>query len=90
MPWLQFTPPGSGCSVQFGASLTTAPPGSAQGLMLTVSDMFRSARDLASAMTRAYVAHGEHEKCIGRADADWPDWYATYMVAEQARAELPR
>ncbi len=167
---VQFTPPGSGCSVQFGANVTSAAPGSAQGLMLTVSDIqaarealvsrgaevsevfhcaigtacrfrdgdgvfertsgpapdhasygsfaalsdpdgngwllqevtarlpgrvdpglvaFSSADDLAGAMTRAATAHGEHEKRIGHADADWPDWYAKYMVAEQTGAELP-
>jgi catechol 2,3-dioxygenase-like lactoylglutathione lyase family enzyme len=167
---VQFTPPGSACSVQFGTNITTAPPGSAQGLMLTVSDIeaardalvsrgaevsdvfhcasgtacrfkdgdgvferaagpapgntsyssfvslsdpdgngwllqevtarlpgrvdpahtsFSSASDLAAAMTRAWIAHGEHEKRIGHADADWPDWYAKYMVAEQSGTELP-
>jgi predicted enzyme related to lactoylglutathione lyase len=167
---IQFTPPGSGCSVQFGTNITSAPPGSAQGLMLTVSDVqaaraalvsrgakvsevfhcvtgtacrfrdgggaferasgpapdhasyssfaalsdpdgngwliqevtarlpgrvdpervsFSSADDLAAAMIRASVAHGEHEKRIGHADPDWPGWYARYMVAEQAGAELP-
>ena len=35
---VQFTPPGSGCSVQFGTKMTTAAPGSAQGLYLIVSD----------------------------------------------------
>ena len=50
---------------------------------------FASASDLASAMRRASAAHGEHEKRIGQADANWPDWYAEYMVAEQAGAELP-
>ena len=50
---------------------------------------FGSASDLASAMRRASVAHGEHEKRIGEADANWPDWYAEYMVAEQAGTELP-
>jgi hypothetical protein len=50
---------------------------------------FGSASDLASAMRRASVAHGEHEKRIGQADPEWPDWYAAYMVAEQAGAELP-
>jgi hypothetical protein len=50
---------------------------------------FASANDLASAMRRASVAHGEHEKRIGSADADWPDWYAAYMVAEQGGKELP-
>src|ERR1700676_506621 len=34
---VQFTPPGSGCSVQFGANITSAVPGSAQGLYLIVS-----------------------------------------------------
>jgi len=168
---LQFTPPGSGCSVIFGKNVTSAAPGSAQGLYLIVSDLqaarkdlldrgvqisevfhnegiyagtdetylfgsvrvsgpdpehrsyrsfasfkdpdgngwlfqeittrlpgridsaataFASANDLADAMRRASVAHGEHEKRIGDADANWPEWYAKYMVAEQAGAELPK
>jgi catechol 2,3-dioxygenase-like lactoylglutathione lyase family enzyme len=165
---VQFTPPGSLCSVQFGTKITTASPGSAQGLYLIVSDIdagraelshrgakvsdvfhagapgaqlrpddtsgrvngpdpdgksyssfatfedpdgngwllqevtnrlpgrvdpsltsFNSSSDLASALRRAASAHGEHEKRIGKADPDWPDWYATFMVAEQAGAELP-
>jgi catechol 2,3-dioxygenase-like lactoylglutathione lyase family enzyme len=49
---VQFTPPGSDCSVQ--------------------------------------AAHGEHEKRIGAADPDWPDWYAECMMAEQAGTELPK
>ena len=154
----QFTPPGSGCSVQFGANRTTAAPGSAQGLWLIVSDIeaalaklasagaqadeiyhvgangkasgldpernsyrsyasfrdpdgnrwlfqeittrlpgridvaatsFATARDLASAMRRAENAHGEHEKRTGQRDAEWADWYAAYMVAEQSGAKLP-
>src|ERR671924_2246225 len=36
---VQFTPPGSGCSIQFGTNLTSAAPGSAQGLYLIVSDI---------------------------------------------------
>jgi catechol 2,3-dioxygenase-like lactoylglutathione lyase family enzyme len=36
---VQFTPPGSGCSVQFGTNITSAVPGSAQGLYLVVSDI---------------------------------------------------
>jgi hypothetical protein len=51
---------------------------------------YGSAADLAAAMTRAATAHGEHEKCIGAADPDWPAWYSTYMVAEQAGTELPQ
>src|ERR1700689_1317705 len=41
---VQFTPPGSGCSVQFGTKITTAAPGSAQGLYLIVSNI-EAARD---------------------------------------------
>ena len=165
---VQFTPPGSGCSVQFGTNITSAAPGSAQGLYLIVSDIkaahddlasrgvavsevfhagtpgaqfqpdgtsgrvsgpapehatygsfatfldpdgngwllqeittrlpgrveaagtaFATTADLAGAMRRASAAHGEHEKRTGEADANWPDWYAAYMVAEQAGTELP-
>jgi catechol 2,3-dioxygenase-like lactoylglutathione lyase family enzyme len=50
---------------------------------------YASASDLAGAMRRASAAHGEHEKRIGAADPNWPDWYASYMVAEQAGTELP-
>jgi catechol 2,3-dioxygenase-like lactoylglutathione lyase family enzyme len=41
---VQFTPPGSGCSVIFGRNVTAAAPGSAQGLYLIVSDI-GAARD---------------------------------------------
>jgi len=41
---IQFTPPGSGCSVIFGKNVTAAAPGSAQGLYLVVSDI-AAARD---------------------------------------------
>ena len=162
---VQFTPPGSGCSVQFGINLTSAAPGSGQSPYLIVSDIeaaradlvargvevsevfhegspgarfheasrvagpspdrssygsfatfsdpdgngwlfqevttrlpgridptttsFTSASDLADALRRAAAAHGEHEKRIGAADANWPDWYAQYMVSERAGEELP-
>jgi catechol 2,3-dioxygenase-like lactoylglutathione lyase family enzyme len=165
---VQFTPPGSLCSVQFGTNISGAPPGSAHGLYLIVSDIdagrdelvrrgakvsevfhagapgaqldpegangrvtgpdpdrksyssfatfedpdgnswllqevtdrlpgrldptitsFNSASDLASALRRAASAHGEHEKRIGKADPDWPDWYAEYMVSEQSGHGLP-
>jgi catechol 2,3-dioxygenase-like lactoylglutathione lyase family enzyme len=154
---VQFTPHGSGCSVQFGATLTSAAPGSAKAYLIVsdieaarnalvatgieVSEIFHlgpdgpvsgpdperrsyfsrasfsdpdgndwllqevttrlpgrvdaaatsygSASDLASAMRRAAAAHGEHEKRIGQADANWPDWYAEYMVSEQAGTEPP-
>jgi catechol 2,3-dioxygenase-like lactoylglutathione lyase family enzyme len=168
---IQFTPPGSGCSIIFGKNVVAAAPGSAQGLYLIVSDIeaarnellsrgveisevfhdssgvyagrdepylfgqvrvsgpdpkhssyrsfasfkdpdgngwllqeitsrlpgridsaatsFGSASDLASAFRRAEAAHGEHEKRTGQRDDNWPDWYAAYMVAEQAGTELP-
>jgi predicted enzyme related to lactoylglutathione lyase len=43
---VQFTPPGSPCSVQFGAKITSATPGSAQGLYLIVSDIEAARADL--------------------------------------------
>jgi catechol 2,3-dioxygenase-like lactoylglutathione lyase family enzyme len=46
---VQFTPPGSGCSVQFGGNRTTAAPGSAQGLWLTVSDLQVALEKMATA-----------------------------------------
>ena len=51
---------------------------------------FASAGDLASAMRRAAAAHEEDEKRSGQHDANWPDWYAGYMAAEQAGTELPK
>ena len=50
---------------------------------------FGSASDLANALRRAEAAHGQHEKRIGKADPNWPDWYAEYMAAEQAGTGLP-
>jgi catechol 2,3-dioxygenase-like lactoylglutathione lyase family enzyme len=169
---IQFTPPGSGCSVIFGKNVTAAAPGSAQGLYLIVSDIeaarkelrgrgvqiseafhdaggvyvgtdepylfgrirvggpdpehrsyrsfasfrdpdgngwllqeittrlpgridaaatsFSSVSDLASALRGAEAAHGEHEKRTGKRDENWPDWYAAFMVAEQAGTDLPK
>ncbi len=170
---IQFTPPGSGCSIIFGKNVTPAAPGSSQGLYLIVSDIqaarkalldrgleisevfhdaagvyagtdepylfgrvrvsgpdaehrsyrsfasfhdpdgngwlfqeitarlpgridpatttFASANDLASAFRRAAAAHGKHEtRTGGQRDENWPDWYAAYMVAEQAGKELPQ
>ena len=45
---VQFTPPGSGCSVQFGTKITTAAPGSAQGLYLIVSDIEAAQKEIAA------------------------------------------
>ena len=155
---VQFKPPGSWCSVQFGKNLTSAAPGSGKGYLIVsdieaarrrlvaagveVSEFFHigpsgrvsgldperrsyysratfsdpdgnvwllqevttrlpgrvdpdvtsysSASDLASALRRAAAAHGQHEKRIGAADPNWPDWYAKYMVAEQSGEKLPQ
>lgn len=52
---------------------------------------FASVADLADAMRRASIAHGEHEARNGGVhDHNWPDWYAAYMVAEQSGAPLPQ
>ncbi|CAN7633485.1 VOC family protein [Mesorhizobium caraganae] len=51
---------------------------------------YASGADLAAALRRASEAHGEYEKRNGgQRDENWPDWYAEYMVAEQAGKELP-
>src|SRR5262245_26995280 len=49
---------------------------------------FTSSTELASALRRAAVGHGEHEKRIGQRDAEWPNWYAEYIVREQAGKAL--
>ena len=43
----------------------------------------------AAALRRASAAHGEHEKRTGQHDANWADWYAEYIVREQAGKQLP-
>src|SRR4051794_26011659 len=45
---VQFTPKGSGCSVQFGTGMTSAAPGSAQALHLVVSDIEAAQAELAA------------------------------------------
>ena len=50
---IQFTPPGSGCSVLFGKNLTSAAPGSAQGLYLIVSDIVAARDELLVAASRS-------------------------------------
>lgn len=54
-----------------------------------ITTTYASARDLEEALKRAEGAHGQHEKRIGKADPNWPQWYAAYMVAEQTGAKLP-
>lgn len=76
-------PDGNGWLLQ---EVTARLPGRVDGNNTT----FTSSAELASAMRRASAAHGEHEKRIGgQYDGNWPDWYADYMVREQAGKELP-
>jgi catechol 2,3-dioxygenase-like lactoylglutathione lyase family enzyme len=65
--------------------ITTRLPGRIDSGVTT----YGSTNDLATALRRVAAAHGEHEKRIGKPDANWPDWYAAYLVAEQNGAELP-
>jgi len=76
-------PDGNGWLLQ---EITTRLPGRVDA----AATNFGSASDLAGALRRAEAAHGEHEKRTGQRDANWPDWYAQYMVAEQAGTELPQ
>src|SRR5215470_12271815 len=79
---VQFTPSGSGCSVIFGKNVTTAPPGSAQGLYLIVSDIEAACRDLLSRGVDVsdvfHAANGVHTGTdepylFGRIRVDGPD-----------------
>jgi catechol 2,3-dioxygenase-like lactoylglutathione lyase family enzyme len=75
-------PDGNGWLLQ---EVTTRLPGRIE----TDETTFASSTELSSALRRAEAAHGEHEKRIGAADPNWPDWYAAFMVAEQAGTKLP-
>ena len=75
-------PDGNGWVFQ---EITTRLPGRVDPAATT----FSSATDLSAALRRAAAAHGEHEARTGAEDPQWPDWYAGYMVAEQAGEPLP-
>lgn len=74
-------PDGNGWLLQ---EITERLPGRVDG-----DTTFTSSAELAAALRRAAAAHGEHEKRTGGHDANWPDWYAEYIVREQAGKELP-
>jgi catechol 2,3-dioxygenase-like lactoylglutathione lyase family enzyme len=74
-------PDGNGWLLQ---EVTTRFPGRVAG-----DTTYGSVYDLAQALRRAEAAHIEHEKRTGERDANWPDWYAEYMVNEQSGNELP-
>ena len=77
-------PDGNGWVLQ---EITTRLPGRVDAAATT----FSSAAALEAALRRAATAHGEHEaRTGGRHDETWPGWYAAYMIAEQAGADLPR
>ena len=75
-------PDGNGWVFQ---EVTTRLPGRVDPATTT----FASVSDLAAAFRRAEAAHGEHEKRTGQHDANWADWYAEYIVREQAGEPLP-
>lgn len=76
-------PDGNGWLLQ---EITTRLPGRIDAQETT----FASTTDLAAAFRRAATAHGEHEKRTGgKHDENWPDWYADYIVKEQAGQPLP-
>jgi catechol 2,3-dioxygenase-like lactoylglutathione lyase family enzyme len=81
--WVSFSDPDG--NLWLLQEITTRLPGRIDSNATT----FASAADLAGAMRRASIAHGEHEKRTGQHDENWPEWYAAYMVAEQAGTELP-
>jgi catechol 2,3-dioxygenase-like lactoylglutathione lyase family enzyme len=75
-------PDGNGWVLQ---EITNRLPGRVEG-----NTTFASVSDLAATFRRAATAHGEHEKRNGgQYDVNWPDWYAEYIVNEQAGKELP-
>jgi catechol 2,3-dioxygenase-like lactoylglutathione lyase family enzyme len=76
-------PDGNGWVLQ---EVTTRFPGRIDSAVTS----FASEKDLADAMRRAEAAHAKHEERTGEPDQDWPAWYATYIAAEQAGAELPQ
>jgi catechol 2,3-dioxygenase-like lactoylglutathione lyase family enzyme len=73
-------------NVWFLQEVTGRFPGRVEG-----DTTFPSMADLAATLRRAATAHGEHEKRTGgQHDANWPDWYAEYIVNEQTGKLLPQ
>jgi catechol 2,3-dioxygenase-like lactoylglutathione lyase family enzyme len=65
--------------------VTTRLPGRVEPDAVT----FASPMALAAALRRAAAAHSKHETRVGAPDANWPDWYAEYLVQEQSGGQLP-
>jgi catechol 2,3-dioxygenase-like lactoylglutathione lyase family enzyme len=82
---VQFTPPGSGCSVAFGDGVTTAEPGSAHHLELVVSDIVAAREDLATlGANPSEVFHGSPFNPAARIDGPDPQRtsYRSYAIFE--------
>jgi catechol 2,3-dioxygenase-like lactoylglutathione lyase family enzyme len=75
-------PDGNGWLFQ---EITTRLPG-----RVTTVTTYPSISELSQALRRAEAAHGQHEARTGKADSNWPDWYAEYMVREQSGEDLPK
>ena len=75
-------PDGNGWVLQ---EVTNRLPGRVEG-----DTTFASVSDLAATLRRVAAAHGDHEKLTGEHDLNWPDWYAEYIVNEQAGKPLPK
>ncbi|HMF53757.1 MAG TPA: VOC family protein [Edaphobacter sp.] len=76
---IQFTPPGSGCSIIFGKNVTPAAPGSTQGLYLIVSDLEAARAELSKRGTQVSEAfHGESDVYTG---SDEPYLFGRHRVS---------
>jgi catechol 2,3-dioxygenase-like lactoylglutathione lyase family enzyme len=76
-------PDGNGWLLQ---EVTTRLPGH----MDPTTTNFASVNDLVGALRRAEAAHGSFENRSGKADENWPQWYAEFMVREQSGENLPQ
>ena len=76
---IQFTPPGSGCSVIFGKNVTSAAPGSAQGLYLIVSNLEAARAELSS--RGAPISEIFHGAAVGYGGTDEPYLFGRIRVS---------
>jgi catechol 2,3-dioxygenase-like lactoylglutathione lyase family enzyme len=79
---VQFTPPGSGCSIQFGKGVTSAAPGSAENLLLVVSDIDAARAELIGhGVDVGEVSHGNRFAEEGRESGRDPEHPSYYTFA---------
>ena len=86
---LQFTPPGSGCSVIFGKNVTAAAPGSAQGLYLIVSDIEAARDELLRRGVDGQRGVSRRDRRVRRAGRTLPVWAAPGQRCGSRASELP-